>query len=94
MAHTSANKKKLIDRVRRIRGQIDAIEKALEDEKDCSAILHHLAGCRGAMNGLMAEVVEGHIRSHLLDSETGPKAKQSRDQAAEDLIELVKSYLK
>ena len=46
------------------------------------------------MNGLMAEVVEGHIRSHLLDSETGPKAKQSRDQAAEDLIELVKSYLK
>lgn len=92
MAHTTADKKKLIDRIRRIRGQIDAIEKALEQEKDCSGILHHIAGCRGAMNGLMAEVVEGHIRSHILVSENGSKEKQA--QAAEELIDLVKSYLK
>ena len=90
MGHTTADKKKLIDRVRRIRGQIEAIEKALVDEQDCSAILHHIAGCRGAMNGLMAEVVEGHIRSHLL----APSAKEEQTNAAEDLIELVKSYLK
>lgn len=94
MAHTTTEKKKLIDRVRRIRGQIDAIEKALEEEKDCSAILHHIAGCRGAMNGLMAEVVEGHIRSHLLAGGNGAKDKQAQAQAAEELIELVKSYLK
>lgn len=94
MAHTTADKKKLIDRVRRIRGQIDAIEKALEEEKDCSAILHHIAGCRGAMNGLMSEVVEGHIRSHILSSGNSAKDKQAQAQAAEDLIELVKSYLK
>jgi len=92
MGHTTADKKKLIDRVRRIRGQIEAIEKALVDEQDCSAILHHIAGCRGAMNGLMAEVVEGHIRSHLLAPGNANKEKQS--QAAEDLIELVRSYLK
>lgn len=89
MAHTAADKKKLIDRVRRIRGQIEAIEKALEDERDCSVILHNIAGCRGAMNGLMAEVVEGHIRSHIVG---GSGAKQN--QAANDLIDLVKSYLK
>ncbi len=94
MAHTVKEKKKLIDRVRRIRGQIDAIEKALEEEKDCSSILHHIAGCRGAMNGLMAEVVEGHIRSHLLTNDSSPTDKQDQVQAAEDLIELVKSYLK
>jgi DNA-binding FrmR family transcriptional regulator len=94
MAHTTKDKKKLIDRVRRIRGQIDSIEKALEKEEDCSAILHHIAGCRGAMNGLMAEVVEGHIRSHILTTGSSPKDKQAQAQAAEDLIELVKSYLK
>lgn len=94
MGHTTVDKKKLVARVRRIRGQIDSIEKALEDEQDCSAILHHIAGCRGAMNGLMAEVVEGHIRSHLLASGSKPKDVQAREQAANDLIDLVKSYLK
>lgn len=90
MAHTVAEKSKLIARVRRMKGQLEAIEKALSEEQDCSAILHQISGCRGAMNGLMAEVLEGHIRSHLLTN--GNKAKQA--QAAEDLIELVNSYLK
>lgn len=94
MAHTAKDKKKLIDRVRRIRGQIDAIEKALDEEKDCSSVLHHIAGCRGAMNGLMAEVVEGHIRSHILPNANDPEDKHAQAQAAEELIELVKSYLK
>lgn len=94
MAHTTKDKKKLIDRVRRIRGQIDAIEKALEAENDCSSILHHISGCRGAMNGLMAEVVEGHIRSHILTTGSGPEDRRAQAQAAEDLIKLVKSYLK
>lgn len=92
MAHTTADKKKLIDRVRRLRGQIDAIEKALEQEKDCAEVLHHIAGCRGAMNGLMAEVVEGHIRSHIVAPQSGNKGKQA--EAAEQLIDLIKSYLK
>jgi DNA-binding FrmR family transcriptional regulator len=92
MAHTTADKKKLLDRVRRIKGQVDAIEKALEQEKDCSDILHHLAGCRGAMNGLMAEVVEGHIRSHILSP--GNASREEQTKAAQDLIDLVKSYLK
>lgn len=94
MAHTTKDKKKLIDRVRRIRGQIDAIEKAFEEEKDCSSILHHLAGCRGAMNGLMSEVVEGHIRSHILGDNSSPEGKKEQAKAVEDLIELVKAYLK
>lgn len=94
MAHTTKDKKKLIDRVKRIRGQIDAIEKALEKENDCSSILHHIAGCRGAMNGLMAEIVEGHIRSHILTNRSGPEDKRAQAEAAQDLIELVKSYLK
>lgn len=93
MSHTTTTeKKKLLGRVSRIRGQLDAIEKALQNEEGCSKILHHIAGCRGAMNGLMAEVVEGHIRSHIVEPHDG--SEETRAQAAEDVIDLINSYLK
>ncbi len=92
MAHTLRDKKKLINRVRRIRGQIDAIEKALEQERDASVILHTIAACRGAMNGLIAEVIEGHIRLHIIDPTKKPTAEQVN--AAEELIDVVRSYCK
>ena len=91
MAHTTRDKEKLLVRVRRIRGQVEALEKALTENDDCSKILHLIAGSRGAMDGLMAEVLEGHIRTHVAD----PKVKPSeRTQATEDVIELIRSYLK
>jgi DNA-binding FrmR family transcriptional regulator len=91
MAHTTRDKEKLLVRVRRIRGQVEALEKALDQDDDCSKVLHLIAGSRGAMDGLMAEVLEGHIRSHVAD----PKAKASeRTQATEVVIELIRSYLR
>ncbi len=93
MAHTQKDKKKLLNRVRRIRGQIDAIERTLEEEpEECSAVLQTIASCRGAINGLMAEIIEGHIRFHVLDAESNRSSKQS--EAAEEIIEVVKTYLK
>jgi DNA-binding FrmR family transcriptional regulator len=92
MAHTIRDKKKLLNRVRRIRGQVDAIGRALAQEQDCSVILQTVAACRGAINGLMAEVVEGHMRSHLVDPDRRPTSKQAR--AAQELIDVVKTYLK
>lgn len=92
MAHTTRDKKKLLNRVRRIRGQVEAIERALEQDKDCSIVLQTLAACRGAMNGLMAELVEGHIRFHVIDPDRKPTVGQM--EAAEDLVDIVKSYLK
>jgi len=90
MAHTTRDKGKLLLRVRRIRGQVEGLEKALAAEEDCSKILHQIAGCRGAMDGLMAEVLEGHIRLHVAD----PGAKPAeRARATENLIELIRSYL-
>ena len=62
-------KKKLLNRVRRIRGQVEAIDRALEQEAECSDVLHNISACRGAMDALMAEVIEGHIRFHILDPE-------------------------
>jgi DNA-binding FrmR family transcriptional regulator len=92
MAHTIRDKKKLINRVRRIRGQIEGIERALEAEKDCSLILQSIAASRGAINGLMVEVIENHVRFHIVDPDKNPKSDQSK--AARELIDLVKTYLK
>ena len=65
MPHTIKNKKQLLTRVRRIKGQAEALERALESEADCSAVLQQIAAIRGAVNGLMLEVLEGHMREHL-----------------------------
>lgn len=91
MAHLRRDKKKLLHRVRRLRGQLAGIEKALEEEKDCAEVLQTLAACRGALNGLLAEIIEGHIRFHLLD----PKHTSGEQLvAAGELLGVVRAYLK
>jgi FrmR/RcnR family transcriptional regulator, repressor of frmRAB operon len=91
MAHTLKDHKKLLNRVRRIRGQLDAVERALEQEAGCAAVLQQATACRGALDGLIAQVVEGHIREHVI----GPEAPRNdpRAQAAEELVEIVHSFL-
>jgi DNA-binding FrmR family transcriptional regulator len=92
MSHTIREQKKLLARVRRIRGQVDSIERALSSEAGCEQIMHLIAGVRGAMAGLMAEVVEDHVRSHLVDVEKHPNALNK--DAAEQLLDVVRTYLK
>lgn len=92
MAHVLREKEKLTLRVRRIRGQIEAIERALESDQDCSDVLQLITAARGAMNGLMAELLEDHVRFHVLDPSRKPASAQA--QAADELIEIVRSYLK
>jgi len=92
MAHIIQNKKKLLARVSSIRGQINGIEKALNEERECGEVLLTLAACRGAMNALMAEILEGHVRQHLLRPDSQEDA--SAAAAAEELIEVIKRYLK
>jgi DNA-binding FrmR family transcriptional regulator len=90
--HTLEAKHKLVQRVRRIRGQVEAMERALVEDKDCGAVLQLITAARGAMNGLMAELLEDHVRFHVLD----PARKPTPDQAtaASELIGIVRSYLK
>jgi FrmR/RcnR family transcriptional regulator, repressor of frmRAB operon len=92
VAHTTKEKYKLLTRVRRIRGQVEAIERALESEQECGRVLQLMAACRGALNGLMAEVMEGHVRFHVLSPSNGKNSPQTK--AAEELIEVVRAYLK
>jgi FrmR/RcnR family transcriptional regulator, repressor of frmRAB operon len=92
MSHTIREKKKLLARVGRLSGQVEAIERALNEEAGCDRIMHMIAGVRGGVAGLMAEVVEDHIRTHLVDPEKNPGALNA--EAAEQLIEVVHTYLK
>ena len=92
MAHTKREQKKLLARVSRIRGQVDAIERALVHGKDCSDVLHTIVACRGAINGLMAEVLEGHVNDHVLDPKRTPTAGQRK--AVGEVVGLIRRYLK
>jgi DNA-binding FrmR family transcriptional regulator len=92
MGHTIREKEKLLARVRRVRGQIQALERALEAEKGCAEVLHLVVAARGAMNSLMAEIIEDHIREHVVDPARERSA--ARAQGAQELIEVVQAYLK
>ncbi|MEI9936614.1 MAG: metal/formaldehyde-sensitive transcriptional repressor [Pseudomonadota bacterium] len=90
--HTTREKKKLLSRVRRIRGRLEAVENAIAEEKGCFEVLQTMAAARGAMNGLVAEIVGDHVRHHVLGPELKPASKQAR--AAEELIDVVRAYVK
>ena len=91
MTHTDRDKQKLVARIRRIRGQVDAIERSLSTGDDCADVLMLLANVRGGINSLMAEVLEDHVRNHMMTTE---KSAMAPTELAEDLIDLVRAYLK
>ena len=92
MSHVVEGKQKLLNRVRRLRGQIDALERALEADEGCSEVMRLLTAARGAINGIMAEVVEDHIEMHMID----PERKRSRDEkrAADELLDVLRTYIR
>lgn len=91
MAHVDQEKEKLLNRLRRIRGQLEAIERAVSQDGECARVLQQATACRGAMDGFIAEVIEDHIREHMVD----PAAPRDdpRTAAAEELVAIVHSYL-
>ena len=91
MAHTVKEKQKLLARVRRIKGQAQALEQALEGEAECMAVLQQIAAIRGAVNGLMSKVLEGHLRAHL-GADVSNAGQRQAD--LEQVIEVLHSYLK
>lgn len=91
MPHSAMEKKKALTRVRRIRGQLDALERALEAGADCAPVLQQLAAVRGAVNGLMSEVLESHLRETLAEPTTSSRQHGAGIDAA---VALVRSYLK
>ncbi|MFT3763615.1 MAG: formaldehyde-responsive transcriptional repressor FrmR [Pseudoxanthomonas sp.] len=91
MPHSPAEKKKALARVRRVRGQLDALERALETGADCAPVLQQLAAIRGAVNGLMSEVLESHLREEFGQLDASPKRRKA---GIDHAVALVRSYLK
>ena len=92
MSHTIKQKSKLLARVRRIKGQLDAVERALEAELGCTDVLMLVASVKGAVGGLTAELLEDHIRHHVVD--LAHEKDPEKAKGAADLIEVVRTYLK
>ena len=90
MSHKDRERAKLLNRVKRIRGQMDALERTISGDENCADVLMLLAAVRGGVNGLMAEVLEDHIRLHLLKDGHEPITPD----LGEELIDLVRAYLK
>ena len=90
MSHATREKSKLLARVGRIRGQVEALERALEAEHGCAEVLQQIAAVRGAINGLMVEVMEDHIETHLAGSQNDAQ----RRQGADELMEVLRAYLR
>ena len=92
MTHVIYEKQKLLNRIRRLRGQVDAIERAIETEAGCNEVMRQLATVRGAINGMMAEVVEDHIQMHMVDANR--KATKKEIEAADELVEVLRAYIR
>ena len=88
MSHTSREKLELLNRTKKIVGQLEAVQRALDEDEPCAEVLQRLAAARGAINSLMGELLEDHIRNHL------PQNSKSAEEAAEDVIGIVRTYLK
>lgn len=87
MSHISQEKLELLSRTKKVVGQLESVERALNDDAPCAEVLQRLAAVRGAVNGLMRELLEDHIRNHM------PRTPKS-SEAADDVIEIVRTYLK
>lgn len=90
MSHTQQDQAKLLARVRRLTGQMQALERALQASAPCGDVLQQLASIRGALNGLTAEVMDGHLREHVLDADSDA----ARAQAVEELSAILRTYVR
>ncbi|MGF1741904.1 Ni(II)/Co(II)-binding transcriptional repressor RcnR [Vibrio profundum] len=90
MSHTSRDQKKLKTRVSKIQGQLNGLQKMLDQEHQCTEVLQQIAAVRGAVNGLMREVIKGHLVEHVVEEESLEK----REQDFEVVLNVLNSYIK
>lgn len=88
MSHLTKEKLELVSRTKKVIGQMESVLRGLEEDTHCAEVLQRLAAARGAINSLMGELMENHIRNHM------PRKSKSSAEAAEDLVEIVRTYLK
>ncbi|QCI94817.1 metal/formaldehyde-sensitive transcriptional repressor [Novosphingobium sp. EMRT-2] len=92
MSHVAEEKQKLLNRLKRLRGQIDALERAVDGDVECARVLQQATACRGALEGFIAEVIEDHIREHMIEPDL--PVSDPKVQAAEELVAIIRAYLR
>ncbi|MBB3957559.1 MULTISPECIES: metal/formaldehyde-sensitive transcriptional repressor [Novosphingobium] len=92
MSHVAAEKQKLLNRLKRLKGQVDALERAVSGDVECARVLQQATACRGALEGFIAEVIEDHIREHMIEPDL--PVSDPKVQAAEELVAIVRAYLR
>lgn len=90
MSHISQNKRQLMTRVRRLKGQVEALEKAIEADAECTDVLTQVSAVRGAAQGLMVEVLGEHLREHV----AAPADETERQAEMAKVVGILKSYLR
>ncbi len=90
MSHLSRDSSKLISRLRRIKGQVEGVERALEADADCGEVLRQIASIRGAITGLTSQVIEEHVRNHVVGATTASE----RERGAAEMLDVLKAYMK
>jgi DNA-binding FrmR family transcriptional regulator len=88
MSHLSREKLDLVSRTKKVIGQLESVLRGLNDDEHCADVLQRLAAARGSINSLMGELMEDHIRNHM------PQNSKSAEEAAEDVVSIIKTYLK
>jgi len=88
MSHLAREKLDLVNRAKKVIGQLESVLRGLNDDDSCAEVLQRLSAARGAINSLMAELMEDHIRNHM------PRNSKSSEEAADDVIQIVRTYLK
>jgi len=91
MAHARRDNARLLARVRRMQGQVEALARLLREQRDCNDVLQQIAAVRGAATSLMADVLEEHLKEHLA-AQSGSGEQRARDLS--ELAHIVKRYLK
>jgi len=88
MPLASREKVDLVNRTKKIIGQLESVLRGLNEDEQCAEVLQRLSAARGAINALMGELLEDHIRHHM------PRNSKSSEEAAEDVVEIIRTYLK
>jgi DNA-binding FrmR family transcriptional regulator len=93
MPYSIEDKKRATMRLRRIKGQVEALERAVDAGTECKLLLQQIAAMRGAAGGLMAEVLEIHLRETMGSPEQSGRPSVSEDQM-DDIVKILRAYLK
>lgn len=90
MSHTIKDKKKLLARVSKIQGQVNGLKKMLEDDSECQDVLQQIAAVKGAVNGVMREVIKGHLVDHIAEEDD----LKTREEHLQIILKILDSYIK